>query len=140
MMKELTVNDAFGMVPPRSAAFLCLPGKDGGTDIIGVPWFTWLNTKHNPMLSFSLDSREEMGERLQNGESLYLAFPESKPAAEPQKTHLPPEETAGELPVRWPEGACAVFCCKLANKYKYPFKKVRIFNCDLDTAYSLKEE
>lgn len=139
-MKELSVKEAFSAVPPRSAGVLCVQAEDGGTDVIALKWFTWLNIRHNPMLSFALDSGAEPGKRLEHGDKLYLFFAEEKKTedyAEPRR--LPGPESPGEWPVRFPDGMRVAFSCTLENKYKYPFKKVRIFNCDLDAAHDITE-
>ena len=38
------------------------------------------------------------------------------------------------VPLPVPGGSEVVLLCTLAGAYNYPFKKVRIFNCNLDKA------
>ena len=77
-MNTITVSEAFGNAPPRSAAVLCLKVAGGGSDLQMTEWFTWLNIKRNPMISFSLSRGSEISKRLQEGDSLILAFPPLK--------------------------------------------------------------
>ena len=74
-MNSITVSEAFSNAPPRSAAVLCVKGERGRTDLMLTEWFTWLNMKRNPMISFSLPRSAEPGKRLQEGDSFVLAFP-----------------------------------------------------------------
>ena len=74
-MNSITVSQAFSNAPPRSAAVLCAKGDGGSTDLLLTDWFTWLNMKRNPMISFSLLRSQEPGQRLREGDSFVLAFP-----------------------------------------------------------------
>ena len=146
-MKSLTPLQAFGEAPPRSAAVLCVPGPNGSTDMILTEWFTWLNYRRNPMLSYSMHRSASLGLSVEPGSKLYLAFPPAeealaykagvRTAAKGQEKEYPegvkPVRT-DNVPVEIPEGSTVVLCCTLERAYNYPFKKVRIFNCDLDEA------
>ena len=139
-MNTITVSEAFSNAPPRSAAVLCLKGAGGGSDLQMTEWFTWLNIKRNPMISFSLPRNAEIGKELQEGDSLILAFPPLKEAKEYRKVvHADPSEeekseTAAINGIHVPRGSEVLLCCTLAGAYNYPFKKVRIFNCNLEEA------
>ncbi|MBQ1492753.1 MAG: hypothetical protein IIZ39_12415 [Blautia sp.] len=37
-----------------------------------------------------------------------------------------------------PKGTTVVLLCTLAGAYNYPFKKVRIFNCNLEQAFRMR--
>ena len=140
-MKELTVTEIFSVAPPRTSTLLCLPAKDGGTDVLALPWFTWLNTKHNPMLCFSLPAKDETGNGLAAEQTLYLGFLEAEKArAYEAPMHLPAGEAAAPLPVAFPEGTRACIRCTLFRKFKYPCQQVRLFNCNFEKAYLLKED
>ncbi len=140
-MKAISVSDAFSNAPPRSAAVLCVKGAGGRTDMLLTEWFTWLNFKRNPMISFSLPKNSEIGSRLRNGDSFVLAFPlltEAKRYQQPVSADADGQEpetmAADALPVRVPKGSEVLLRCTLAGAYNYPFKKVRIFNCNLEEA------
>ena len=145
-METITVTEAFSSAPPRSAAVLCVQGAGGRTELQLTDWFTWLNIKRNPMISFSLPRRAEIGKSLQTGASLVLAFPLREEAAryrEPVSVDADgPQPSSGEtetvreegLEVRTPKGSEVLLRCTLAGAYNYPFKKVRIFNCNLEVA------
>lgn len=146
-MNPISVSEAFSNAPPRSPAVLCLKGPDGATDMILTDWFTWLNIRRNPMLSFSMQRNASLGANLKEGDSFVLAFPTTsvalkykqgvRTAAEGQEKKLPdgvePVAVDG-LPMQIPKGSEVVLCCTLAGAYNYPFKKVRIFNCNLEEA------
>ena len=144
-MNTITVSEAFGNAPPRSAAVLCLKGAGGGSDLQMTEWFTWLNIKRNPMISFSLSRGSEISKRLQEGDSLILAFPPLKEAkAYKDAVHTDPApdesvETASVGGISVPRGSEVVLRCTLAGAYNYPFKKVRIFNCNLEEALGQPE-
>ena len=139
-MNTITVSEAFGNAPPRSAAVLCVKGTGSGSDLQMTEWFTWLNIKRNPMISFSLSKGSEISKRLQEGDSLILAFPPLKEAkAYKDAVHAGPAsdesaETAAVDGISIPRGSEVVLRCTLAGAYNYPFKKVRIFNCNLEEA------
>lgn len=140
-MKTISVSEAFSNAPPRSAAVLCVKGRRGGTNLLLAEWFTWLNIKRNPMLSFSLPRTAEVGKNLQAGDSFVLAFPllaEAKRYQQMVSVEADAEETETRtvegLPVRVPKGSEVLLHCTLAGAYNYPFKKVRIFNCNLEEA------
>ncbi|MBR5111039.1 MAG: hypothetical protein IK099_12735 [Clostridia bacterium] len=146
-MNTITVSEAFSNAPPRSPAVLCLKGPDGATDMILTDWFTWLNIKRNPMISFSMPKNASLGLNLKEGDAFALAFPLTdealkyrqgvRTAAEGQERKLPDgvEPIAVEgLEVLVPKGSEVVLRCTLAGAYNYPFKKVRIFNCNLEEA------
>ena len=146
-MKEISVSEAFSEAPPRSPAVLCLKGPGGSTDIILTEWFTWLNIKRQPMISFSMARNASLGLNLSEGDPLVLAFPPVqdalqyrqgiRTAAEGERKDLPrwvhPAPVPG-LPVLVPAESTLVLSCTLAGAYNYPFKKVRIFNCNLERA------
>lgn len=146
-MNPISVSEAFSNAPPRSPAVLCLKGPDGATDMILTDWFTWLNIRRNPMLSFSMQRNASLGANLKEGDSFVLAFPTTsvalkykqgvRTAAEGQEKKLPdgvePVAVDG-LPMLIPKNSEVVLRCILAGAYNYPFKKVRIFNCNLEEA------
>lgn len=151
-MKQLTVQDAFQIARPRRAAVLCIKGKDGGTDMILAQWFTWLNFHRQPMISYALDRRIEFGLSAQEGQKLCLAFLPAQGArdyadgvhvcASGESAKLPKGVSLAappELPMQIPAGCEAVLECTLAGAYNYPFRKTRIFNCNLDNAYGADE-
>ena len=150
-MRSISVSEAFANAPPRRPAVLCLPGKDGSTDLIATQWFSWLNIKHNPMLSFALELIPGFEKRPGIGDRLYLAFPPMGEvqyykdgvhiSAEGKSTEQKPDlalVTMPGIPVSIPENSEIILCCTLAGSYRDPFKKVRICNCDLEEA--LKED
>lgn len=153
-MNPITVTEAFSNAPPRSPCVLCLKGPEGATDMILTDWFTWLNIKRNPMISFSMPRNASLGAGLKEGDAFVLAFPLTKEAlkykqgvrtaAAGQEKALPEgvEPVALEgVPVLVPKGSEVVLRCTLAGAYNYPFKKVRIFNCNLEEALGeLKSE
>ena len=146
-MKEISVSEAFGSAPPRSPAVLCLKGADGSSDMILTEWFTWLNIKRQPMISFSMPRNASLGLNLSEGDPLILAFPPTEDALQyKQGIRTAADGRVKELP-RWihpvrregleaeiPEESKIVLQCTLAGAYNYPFKKVRIFNCNLEKA------
>lgn len=146
-MKTITVSEAFSNAPPRSRAVLCLRGPEGATDMILTEWFTWLNIRRNPMISFSMLRNASLGMNLKEGDAFALAFPPIdeaqayrqgvRTAAEGKEKQLPkgvePVPAEG-LPMLIPRGSEVVLRCSLAGAYNYPFKKVRIFNCNLEEA------
>lgn len=137
-MVKITVSEAFGFVPPRRPAVLCLLRDEGGTDLVSTQWFTWLNITKQPMLSYSMERSATVGVNVASGEEVWLAFPPEKEAAlySSGVSKPPAEATAGELPVVLPVHCEVVFRCRISHAYNYPFKKVRIFNCDLVQAYA----
>ncbi len=147
-MNTITISEAFSNAPPRSAAVLCVSRNGGSTDLQMTEWFTWLNIKRNPMISFSLPRGNEIGKRLQEGDSLVLAFPplkEAKQYRDMVHADHTSEEDAGTIAVagisvRVPGGSEVLLRCTLAGAYNYPFKKVRIFNCNLEEALGHPEE
>ncbi|MBQ6564039.1 MAG: hypothetical protein IJL88_09005 [Clostridia bacterium] len=146
-MKILSVNQAFGMAPPRRPAVLCIAGPDGSTDMVMTQWFNWLNLKHNPMISYAMETTLGLGQNVKNNDTVYLAFPPVKEAlrykagirtARDGETKELPEDIVPralpDIPVLVPEGTEAVLKCTIEGFYKYPFKKVRIYNCNLEEA------
>ena len=138
-MKTIAVSEAFSSAPPRSAAVLCVKGAGGRTDMLLTDWFTWLNFKRNPMISFSLPKNSEIGGRLRDGDSFVLAFPllaEAKRYQQPVSADADGQEpeTMALDGLRVPKGSEVLLRCTLAGAYNYPFKKVRIFNCNLEEA------
>lgn len=144
-MNSISVTDAFGGAPPRSPCVLCMKTAKGFTLQL-TEWFTWLNIKHNPMLSFSMPRGGEAGE-LREGDRFLLAFP---PAEEALRYRAGAHSAFGEeLPVGTmsfktdglslpiPKGSEVVLDCTLSGAYNYPFKKVRIFNCNLEEALGI---
>ena len=146
-MNPISVTDAFGLAPPRSPCVLCMKTAQGFM-IQLTEWFTWLNLKHNPMLSFSMPRGGEAAE-LREGDVLLLSFP---PEEEALRFRLPvyvipdtelPAGTimagTGGFHVPIPKGSETVLDCTLSGAYNYPFKKVRIFNCNLELALGLQD-
>ena len=144
-MKLITVSEAFSNAPPRSAAVLCLQGPEGATDMILCDWFTWLNIRRNPMISFSLPRTTSLGIQLREGDPFLLAFPGKKTGLKySQGIRTASEKTYPEgvdpvredgLPFLIPRGSEVILRCTLAGAYNYPFKKVRIHNCNLEEAF-----
>ena len=139
-MTPITVSDAFAYAPPRSACVLCMKGPQGGTDMILTEWFTWLNIKRNPMISFSLPRGIDFGKDLREDDSFVLAFPPTGTALKyKQGIRVSAENTlpvvSSELPCPIPGDSAVALHCTLAGAYNYPFKKVRIFNCNLEGAF-----
>ena len=145
-MNNISILDDFGSAPPRSPCVLCMRGEKGSFVLQMTEWFTWLNIKRNPMLSFSMPRGGEAAE-LREGDSFVLAFP---PAEEALRYRAGARSAFGEelpvgtmsaeldglnLPV--PKGSEVLLQCTLAGAYNYPFKKVRIFNCNLEQALGL---
>ncbi len=152
MMDVLSVNQAFGMAPPRRPAVLCIAGPDGSTDMIMTQWFNWLNLKHNPMISFAMETTLSLGQNVKNSDTVYLAFPPVKEAllykagirtAYQGKTKTLPDgivpTVLPEVPVLVPQGSEVILRCTVEGSYKYPFKKVRIYNCNLEEARGKSE-
>ena len=138
-MKTITVSEAFSNAPPRSTAVLCVKGKTGGTNLLMTDWFTWLNITRNPMISFSLSRYSELGKSLREGDSFVLAFPKPEEAACYREAVSVEAKGAGTVLSDWegiqvPEGSEVLLHCTLAGAFNYPFKKVRIFNCNLEEA------
>ena len=146
----MTASEAFQIAVPRSPAVLCL-ARGAETELIAVEWFTWLNLTHQPMISFSMQRSARYGLDLKDGDALYLAFPPTKEVAQ-FKAGLSASSTAiqdgssdaptvcpcGDILV--PSGSEIVLKCTLSRAYNFPFKKVRIFNCNFEEATVLKEE
>ena len=101
-MITITVSEAFGNAPPRSAAVLCVKGNDGRTNLMLADWFTWLNIKRNPMISFSLPRGAEIGKSLREGDAFVLAFPPLKEAKRYQAGVSAGAEETGENAGREP--------------------------------------
>lgn len=146
-MKPITSSQALGFAPPRRPAVLCIKGPDGSTDMILTHWFSWLNYKRNPMISYAMETTASLGLNVEEDSEIILAFPPVKEAlrfrggirtaAQGQEKQLPPGiETAAVpgLPVLVPERCDAILRCTISGSYKYPFKKVRIYNCNLEEA------
>ncbi len=139
-MTPITVSDAFAYAPPRSACVLCMQGPQGSTDMVLAEWFSWLNIKRNPMISFSLTRDSDYGKELREGDSFILAFPPLETALKYRQgmrisadNKLPAVSPDAGFPV--PGDTVVALHCTLAGAYNYPFKKVRIFNCNLEEAY-----
>lgn len=151
-MKAIPVSRAFGAAPPRRPAVLCLKGPNGSTDMITAQWFNWLNLKRNPMITYAMETTASLGLNVDGGSEIILAFPPVKEAllyragvrtaAEGQEKQLPSgveTEAVPGLSVLVPARSDAVLRCTIAGHYKYPFKKVRIFNCNLEEALGAEE-
>ena len=146
-MQPYSLREIFAIAAPRRAAVLCLPGPNGSTDMILTQWFTWLNIKRQPMLTYAMERAASLGLNVDNGGTLYLAFPPTQEALKyrwgvrtaenGQEKKLPEGVTPARfegLPIEAPCGSEIILRCTLANAYNYPFKKVRIFNCNLEEA------
>lgn len=151
-MKSISVTQAFANAPPRRPAVLCLRRPGGGTEMVLTEWFTWLNIKRQPMISFSLRRDGGPGLDLAADDPLVLAFPPVEEALKYEKAVRTAESGAqeelpdGVLPVAVrhvrplvPAGSEVVLRCTLAGAYNYPFKRVRIFNCNLEEALGRAE-
>ena len=146
-MKTISPLEAFGVAAPRRPAVLCVP-RPGGTDMITTQWFNWLNMKRQPMLTYAMDRKAPLGADLKPGDELYLAFPSNETALkyregcraggpEPLPEGPEPRSVPG-IGALVPAGAEVVLRCTLFGAYNYPFKKTRIFNCNLEKAFALK--
>ena len=131
-MNNISILDAFGSAPPRSPCVLCVPNPVGGTDMI---------------LSLLRDA--PFGRDLREGEPFVLAFPpENLARGYKQGLRLTAEDLEKKpgflkpdaLPAAIPRGSAVALSCTLAGAYNYPFKKVRIFNCNLEDALGEAEE
>lgn len=114
-----------------------------------VEWFSWLNTVRQPMITYSMFRDAKMGLDLRDEDPLVLAFPPAKESSKYKDGIHVTDEPDGEqtlpngikvmkpdeLKVFIPADSQIVLACSLSHAYNYPFKKVRIFNCDLDAAY-----
>ena len=147
-MNPISVNDAFGNAPPRSPCVLCMKGEKGSFVLQMTEWFTWLNIKRNPMLSFSMPRGSE-ATGLREGDHFVLAFPPAEevlryrqPVRAEQGTEPPVGTVSAELDgltIPVPRGSEVLLHCTLAGAYNYPFKKVRIFNCNLEEARGIPD-
>ena len=149
-MKTISAEEAFAACPPSSHPVLCRAISSDRTELILLPWFTWLNTKRQPMLSFSLERTSPVCSDLKRGDTFYLAFlpdeialnyREGYRTAEkgvlkrlPESVELMQPE---EMPLQVPAETRYLFRCGLSHAYNYPFSKTRIFNCDLSEACEL---
>ena len=79
-MISITPSQAFGNAPPRRPAVLCIKGPDGSTDMIMTQWFSWLNMKRNPMISYAMETTVSLGLNVKDSDEIYLAFPPVKDA------------------------------------------------------------
>ena len=144
-MNPISVLDAFGSAPPRSPCVLCMKTPQGFTLQL-TEWFSWLNIKRNPMLSFSMPRGGDAA-GLREGDSFLLAFP---PAEEARRFRVPAQAPADAEPPAGtiaaeaggfraliPKGSEILLRCTLSGAYNYPFKNVRIFNCNLEEALGL---
>lgn len=142
----LSPSEAFQIAVPRRPAVLCLK-RGEETQLIAVSWFTWLNMRRQPMISYAMERSAALGLDLQENDELYLAFPEpravegfkaglhARPAPEGQDDEADSRVTNQYgLPVILPAGTEIELRCTLARAYNYPFKKVRIFNCNFEDA------
>lgn len=147
-MQACSPDRAFGIAQPRRPAVLCLPGPDGSTDLITVQWFNWLNLRRNPMVTYAMETTASLGLNVQDDSTVYLAFPSVEEAVKYKsgiRTAYAGKTKAlsagiepvsiPEVPVLVPSGTEAVLRCEIAGSYKYPFKKVRIYNCNLVEAF-----
>lgn len=138
-------SEAFQIAVPRRPAVLCLK-RGEATEMIATNWFTWLNLKNQPMLSYAMERSAEFGLDLKSNDKLYLAFPSQKeverykggiralPNQEEEEVESPQPICVGNLPVMVPAESEIVLKCTLVRAYNYPFKKVRIFNCNFEGA------
>lgn len=139
----LSPSEAFELAVPRRPAVLCIK-RGETTEMIATDWFTWLNMRNQPMLSYSMQRSAAMGLDLDSDDELYLAFPSVKevekyrnglraiPGEQPAAGGTAQPVCAKGLPVMIPAGCDIVLKCTLHRAYNYPFKKVRIFNCNFE--------
>lgn len=73
----LSPSEAFQIAVPRRPAVLCLK-RGEETQLIAVSWFTWLNMRRQPMISYAMERSAALGLDLQENDELYLAFPEPR--------------------------------------------------------------
>lgn len=141
-MKKVSISYAFSAAPPRRPGVVCFPTQ-GKTLWKATLWFTWLNMKHQPMLSFALERNS--GVNLRTEDVFLLAFP---PVAETEKYKelVQPEEEQGnvlameETCALVPQNSEVILRCTVSHAYNYPFKNVRIFNCNLEEALCAEPE
>ena len=50
----LSPSEAFQIAVPRRPAVLCLK-RGEETQLIAVSWFTWLNMRRQPMISYAME-------------------------------------------------------------------------------------
>lgn len=84
---------------------------------------------------------------LRTGDGLTLAFPPVGQTALYQEglcigegEENLPQGVIREADLLLPEGSQVVLRCSLSNAYNYPFKNVRIYNCDLEEALGAQLE
>lgn len=146
-MKTISVSEAFSLAPPRRPAVLCIKGPNGSTDMIMTSWFNWLNMRRQPMISYAMERTRSLGLNAAEMEEVYLAFPPVndalryqngvRTAAEGEEKALPNGVSTCHwegIPVEVPEDCDVILRCTVEGSYNYPFKKVRIFNCNLEEA------
>ena len=146
-MISISPSRAFASAPPRRPAVLCIKGPDGSTDMVMTQWFSWLNMTRNPMISYAMETTLNLGLNVKDNDEIYLAFPPVKDALlynagirtayEGKEKTLPKgitPVTVPNVPVQVPDKTEVLLRCTIAGNYKYPFKKVRIYNCNLEEA------
>ena len=67
----LSPSEAFQIAVPRRPAVLCLK-RGEETQLIAVSWFTWLNMRRQPMISYAMERSAALGLDLQENDELYL--------------------------------------------------------------------
>ncbi len=145
----LSPSEAFQTAVPHRPAVLCIK-RGEETQLISVSWFTWLNMRNQPMISYAMERSAAMGLDLESGDELYLAFPDSHSVsnfksglrARPRPDDAEDEAdsrvmTHPALPVILPAGTEIVLRCTLSRAYNFPFKKVRIFNCNYEDGQTI---
>ena len=136
--RTISPKDAFSLAPPRSPAVLCYRTDRGDSRLVLTEWFSWLNFVRNPMISFSLERSSPAASTLKEDAELVLAILVPKKALKFKEevvaghTNLSLSEYVGSV---IPADSEILLKCTLASAYNYPFKKVRIFNCNLIEAF-----
>lgn|GEM_PF-1358100 len=152
-MEPISVSHAFASAPPRHPAVLCVKGPDNSTDMIMTQWFTWLNIKRNPMISYAMETTANLGLNVEENTHVYLAFPPVhtallykagvRTASEGKSKEYPSgiePIKIPNVPVEIPRESETVLHISIAGSYKYPFRKIRIYNCSLEEAFGENDE
>ena len=105
------------------------------------------------MISYAMETTVSLGLNVKDSDEIYLAFPPVKDALlykagvrtayEGKDKPLPKgivPVTVPAVPVQVPEKTEVILRCTIAGSYKYPFKKVRIYNCNLEEALGEPDE
>jgi len=125
-LEEVSIQESFSRSQPGSSAVLCIKRNSSETEMVAVDWFSWLNMRHQPMLSCAVKKDALSGVKLSADDELILAVvPGAGPETDRNGAQL------DDLSMRVPRNATLIFQCTVFGQYNYPFKKVRIINLNL---------